>query len=428
MAKLSWDDTVHLQRELRYGLPNKRYLDFVRDHVLTPAKDIYVDPLAVDISQEVIKRVFVIREHVEEEITSPGCRIVIGPVGSGKTTLVNHLSTNQSTISRKGTTITDDSPLTVVLLRSEINMLLAEHDFLEGRTSVASSRIFVHKVFDTYWDYITAHETFLWVMRRSPEWAEWLHRLRWFYQHCLPVQRWLPKEPDLMAFLDGDDSTLPYSSHITSEQALRALVSFITTPLDERVIPVGNEIMPRSFTRVQILIDGTESFSTPGFKRLLVDIQQLYELLYPKIEFKLFSDESWLGNILDDMECVNEGRVPIYSLPVWNEKELKELLLSRFQYYSKVPAFFQGNEEWPITIPAIYLHPGVEETLLSRILESCVERRVGAPLHTLRLMRAVLAACAGCWEDIFQTPINAADVEHLMDLYWGSTNWEEGER
>lgn len=45
-----------------------------------------------------------------------------------------------------------------------------------------------------------------------------------------------------------------------------------------------------------------------------------------------------------------------------------------------------------------------------------------APIHALRLARGLIAACAGCWEDRFPPPLNARQLQEIVDLYWEEEN------
>jgi len=41
-----------------------------------------------------------------------------------------------------------------------------------------------------------------------------------------------------------------------------------------------------------------------------------------------------------------------------------------------------------------------------------------APIHALKLVRGLIAACAGCWPEHFPPPLNAHQLQEIVDLYW----------
>jgi hypothetical protein len=41
-----------------------------------------------------------------------------------------------------------------------------------------------------------------------------------------------------------------------------------------------------------------------------------------------------------------------------------------------------------------------------------------APIHALKLARGLLAACAGCWQERFPPPLNAHQLQEIINLYW----------
>ena len=44
---------------------------------------------------------------------------------------------------------------------------------------------------------------------------------------------------------------------------------------------------------------------------------------------------------------------------------------------------------------------------------------VASPIHTLRLARALVAACAGCWaKQGFAPPLDENQLTTLVEIYW----------
>jgi hypothetical protein len=399
MHPVTWD--------MRYGLPNQIYLEFVRRYILLQeTKHVLIDPFALDVSPDMVGIIHVNRSDVEAEVGQPGTKIIVGPVGRGKTALFRKLSTSPTV-----------QTLVVPLPLTEIGTSVSEHEILRGEVSLLD--LLARHIFECYWQNLlldpVKFDRFYYQLRQH-EW--WKSRLRWFYHRYPPLNPEISEQFELVAWLNAlPPHELP-SLKDSPKDILRGLVRFVTFTASQGF---DVALARQPYAQIQILIDGTERLSSEAIKNLIQDTQKLYDLYLGQMQFKLFADPMLLPQI-EAMECVRQGRVTVYRLPPWNEQDLRQLLDTRLRTYQP-GEYVEGN--WGQLIPDTHLQLAARMRFIETIVKNAreppddAEDDLDAPIHVLRLSRVLLAACAGCWEkDGFKLPLGMKDIDELICLYW----------
>jgi hypothetical protein len=396
--------------EMRYGVPSQKYREFVARHLLhKEAKQPLVDPFALDVDTDRLREIYVIREEVESETCQPGTMIVMGPQGSGKTTLFRELLGRLH-----------DQCLIVGLPLTEVGVSVPEQELMEGKLSLLTPDILVRHIFNTYWENLLCdpkqRTEFVPQLRQD---QSWMVRLRWFYQRFPPVCPEIPEEFELITWLNASPSREPFGPQIAPDYALRELIRLVTfaPPQQGRFgIPT-----PQPYVRVQILVDGAEYLSNNAMTRLIRDAQKLYNLY--RVQLKIFFVSAW-QELVEGMDCVREGRVRVYLLPHWNEQELRQVL------YFRVMGWREGEpaeeREWTRydwgDIPGLEIsaRPKFVETIVKSALRTYeIGDDLDAPVHALRLARGLVAACAGCWKEYgYVPPLDIDSIRELAHIYW----------
>lgn len=459
--------------EMRYGLPNQQYLDFVARSLLSEnRKRFLIDPFALVVPVDLSEGVYVARQPVEEEMGRWDTQIVLGGKGGGKTTLFDRLPA-----------LLPDRTLVI-----QLSPASAENPL--DRATLASA------IFDTYWRNLLQtpfrRGRFLPRLRQD---REWMAQLRWFYHQYTPIRPEIPAEFELMTWLADGSTDQVFSSRITSEDVLRALVNFVISPPSTTASP---------YVHIQVLVDDADD---------LLNLQRLYDLNLDGVSFKLFADltqREWV----EGLDCVRCGQLAVYSLPLWQEDELRRILYHRLKVwvpgdsvdlgeqipsraslrqllveqfdeeedlrtlcfdldvnYGDLPALGRANKarelvafldrrrripelidaceqlypavgwrdvlglrtrvrftefDWGERIPESHLTPRAQTRLVDAIVTGALRTydlrdEWDAPVHALRLARALVAACAGCWAaQGYAPPLNTDQLYTLVDLYWKS--------
>jgi len=311
-----------LRREMLYGLPNLKYLEFVKRHLLPLHKGPLVDPFMLDVPIEKIDAVYVDRKEVYNEIMQRGPKIILGATGSGKTTLMQKVYKTP-----RGRSNDLPLPLAVSLPLTRVNVSASANEFSEGKTSILTPEIVARSIFSTYWDQVLVspqnRQDFLPTLRQD---REWMLKLHWFYHHCSPTHRQILDDFELMTWLSASLPHQPFASDITPEDILRELIRFVTWPPAEMELfgPKRQWLYPR----VQILLDETERLSNQAIIHLIQDIQKLYDLSLNNLDFKFFVDSNWRV-LVENLDCVRQGRISLYELPAWHADELRKILAKR---------------------------------------------------------------------------------------------------
>ncbi|HET91012.1 MAG TPA: hypothetical protein ENN99_09795 [Chloroflexi bacterium] len=466
--------------EMRYGLPNQRYREFVSRYLLPEGEKLSGgDPFSLIPPAERAEGAYVTRRPVETELGRWGNRIVLGRKGSGKTTLFNRLPA----LLPKYTLVV---PMSLASAQNQANLLNLD--------------ILAPAIFDAYWQSLLQSPArrgqFMPRLRQD---REWMAKLRWFYHRYPPTYPEISEDFELMAWLNAGLENQIFGSQIASEEALQALVDFVIS---------SPPAPPLLYAHIQILVDG----AVEG-----LDWQRLYDLDLLGLSFTLFADSSrqeWL----EGFDCVQCGGVAVYRLPTWQGEELRqilerrltasgepdvdvkaqavsceklthlrELLLEWFDEeglrtlcfdlglsYEDLPALGRANKareliaclerrcripdliracerlrpdvpwwdalglrsrtrsaefDWGKRIPGSHLTPLAQTRLADAIVTGTLRtyKRQGeqdewdAPVHALRLARALVAACAGCWAaQGYVPPLNTDQLYTLVDLYWKS--------
>jgi hypothetical protein len=475
--------------EMRYGLPNREYAEFVALYLL-PEGGILpsVDPFTLVVPASIADDVYVERQGVEDDLDRRDAQIVLGRKGSGKTTLFGRFSARLQALPPNRILIV---PLSRLPLGDRVHLL--DFDALSSA------------IFNAYWQDLLHNSSlrslFLLQLRRN---RQWMAQLRWFYHRYPPLHPDIPEEFELMAWLDAGSADQAFGARITAEEVLQALVDFVISSPPKTSPP---------YNHVQILIDDVEHFSDQAGARVIQGVQRLHHLGLGSVSFKLFADVRW-REPLERLDCVQCGRVAVYLLPQWRDDELRQILCRRLTAWAPgeydgldepiashvqlarlrelLVSYFdeaglralcfdlglnyedlsaQGREDkarelvayldrrdrvpdliavcerlcpdvrwravlglkrkgaecdWGRRIPASHLTRLAQERLIEVVVDGALrayqcEDEWDAPVHALRLARALVAACAGCWAaQGYAPPLNADQLYTLVDLYWKS--------
>lgn len=396
-------------QDLWHSLPNKTYLDFIARYLLQRSIDQPpVDPFALNVTGNTVKQVYVPREEVESEIALPGTRVIIGAEGSGKTTL---LKTLPAFLSKRDRTLVVQLPLT------QIGLSAPEDEWMGGRVSLLTPEILVRYIFDAYWEDLARHPfhrvRFLPSLRQH-DW--WMARLHWFYQYYRPLNAEIFADTQLMGRLSASPPGLDVSQ--TPQGALQELLQFVTFAFPRQDRP--NTPPTPLYTKIHLLIGGTEPLSRQAIIRLIQDARRLHDLYSSCLQVSVFANSSWRETI-QTMGSVQQGSVALYCLPQWDMTSLREILDRRLVVWR--PGEFAAPD-WGKLIPQAALEAIAQRKLTETVVEAARKtyeqgNDLDAPVHALRLARGLLAACAGCWSQYGYTPpLNYRQIRELADLYW----------
>jgi len=400
-----------------YGLPNKRYLEFVRRFILMLDGDDQtsptVDPFAIDLPAEFVDRTYIVRELVMSEIGHPATWLILGETGIGKTTIWAKLLSQ-----------TDESVLTVGLDLHRADGELFKGGILSGKTSFLAPALLIPRVFEAFWE-----KTILSVQRRDRYLhrlradRRWMELLRWFYR------RYPPSHPpvddhELMAWLNVPAQAEPLRDQLPLFASLSELLRLITWSVSQKSFD-GLEKFFQVYTKVLVLLDGTRQLSAPAVRRLVEDAQGLYDMDVDNLRFKLFIDMTWEPQIAG-MDCVRQGRTKVFILPPWSEQDLSRLLRLRVYSFQVGGPTTDATKMPEYALGKVLADSGAVRSELRDCLESLIANgSQGIPLHALRLARCVVGACAGCWVEEFQPPLGIADIRRLIDLYQEHTGLDQ---
>lgn len=394
-----------------YGLPNRRYLDFVGRFILRMQDGHAPDPFAIDLPDEFADATFVPQKSITDDIRRPGTRLILGEPGIGKSALLASL------LRQAGESILSVGlPVGLDLHLHQVGAAWSEYDIQVGKTSLLTLDHLVPCIFETYWEKTIRspqqRTKYLPQLRADKQWME---LLRWFYQHYPPTRPEID-DYELMAWLHTLPQAEPLHSGISLLDTLGELIKLITWQVSAELF-FGTREFLQAYTQVQVLVDRSKQLAPAAVQRLVTDAQNLFDLHLDKFQFKLFMDSACKEHVAG-MDCVRQGRVNVVSLPLWSDSELRTLLRRRILSFQsggstidpqEMPEYDLGN----LLADSGSVRPGARGQLESQIIAGAK----GIPLHALRLARCIVAACAGCWPNEFQPPLIAYDINELIELY-----------
>lgn len=404
-------DMKRLTHMMRHELPTHRYREFVLKYVAQEGLFLPLDPFTTDIPPDTLSEIYVDRQALNNELTQAGSQIILGLSGSGKSTLFRLLPELLAT--------PDSLPLVVSLSVGHMGLpiVIGEGDRAE---SLLTPEVIARHIFGTLWEK-RAQTPDDPLLEKAGNHRPYWERFRWFYHHFSPrypdsaldfaMQAWLSMEPKPV-----------WDAHLPPRHLLQQLVKLVTYA-PEKTATFGTVRTYRPYDSVLILIDGAEKLPGPAQVRLLQDIQELHNLYIEKLHFKVFLNESWQA-LARERDCVREGHVGLLMMPDWSPQELKEMLARRMLLLFPDSSSAPPLEE---NLPAECIEPSAKAQLVQTIVRHAQLSReldgMDAPVHALRLTRAILAACAGCFSALsdpaVQLPLSVDRIEQLCLRYRG---------
>ena len=393
---------------MHVSLPNQKYLDFVGRYLLQN-NNMRIDPFAIHVPETQIDSIYVVRSNLGKEMIGLNTKIVLGPQGSGKSTLFHVLPRWLG-----------DQALVVKLPLFQQGDLFVNEDLMTGKSGLFTPKTLTYHIFKTYWSELLLNPLnrtkYLPYFRKD---KNWMLKIKWFFQNYRPLIPFVDEEFEFMAWVSSKFEYEPYGPSITPTDSLHELVSLITTP-----IPLEGRfgITPRNpYPHICILVDETEQLSSQALERLFQDAERIHNLESPRILFTIFTNSTW-EHLLDHIETVKRGEVFVSCLPRWEEVDLCEMLNMRLKT-GNIGEY--ASYDWSIRIPDAYLTPMAKKIFIKIIVDGARQTYVcqddiDAPIHALKLSRGLIAACAGCWEEQgYVPPIDNKRLENLVGIYWG---------
>lgn len=417
----------------------QEYYRFISQCIVFPEanKPLSEDPFAILIDQkDHLGKVYLSRPFFEVRLLAPEHQIILGHVGSGKSSLFEKLPGVQP----EGLAV-----LSVRLALGERPHLREVQTGASGKERVLSLPWVIAAIFDAYWQarLLNASTRLNYYPRLRLD-EGWREEFRWFYQHFPPADPVVYDEHELMAWLQAAPSQ-PLSAY-SEASLLRRLVRLAlrpALPVDEvggvQAEPGGERSSGvdaqktaaprRPYQKIYVWLDGADHLTAQEIPQLLDDVQMLYGLGIPGLRFKLFLDDSWELRVRQ-VEPVSQGAIAVEYIPAWSETELSKLLLLRLQGWNpNVP------QDWPNLIPSNISDYSARRYLLKRICERAVEAYTNpawqtlpdAPVHALRLARRVLEDLAVRYERLQDPQSEPLPKFTLSDLNNLVSHYPDGE-
>lgn len=405
MDPIAWD--------IHYGLPSQKYLEYVSSNLL--GGNVSVDPFSPFVVDST-DNIYVSRGSVESELTQPGNRIVLGSKGGGGTTLVRWLAKEMlySLHSVRYQTL-------AVNLSSVDDMQPLGKEQSSPQLRLWSMQQLIALIFNAYWNQMVIEPlyraTLLPLLRKD---REWMLKLHWFYNHYPPLHYQVLHDFELLTWLASNVPYSPFGPGVKEEDILRELVSFVTTvPFDPR--KVFGETFHWPYRKILLIFDLTGNLSADQFNAFIRFILALRSLALPDWTFRVFLNVRWEKQLVEWL-CVESGYVTLYKLPHWRAQELQDILDGRVAVYGWEFRDRSGEvAQWADHLPGLNdaTHYHFRRILIDGALRAYkCSTNYDAPIHALKLARGLVAACAGCWEDRYPPPLNAHQLQEIVDLYW----------
>lgn len=405
---------------MRHGLPNHQYLEFVARYITLGQSTSLVDPFAITVSSEHASDLIVDRSRLTNETSRASSQFILGLGGSGKTTVFEQLPDWLEAYS--------PHPLVVSLPIDRIGLFPSSAPAENNRIdSWLTMELLAQHIFDTLWEKqlrdpeASSYEPQL--LQNAAEHKAYWERFRWFYHRYPPRYPGSERNFAMLAWLKMPPKEV-WNDALPAHEVLRQLVKLVT--YNPTIETFGRVPKFRPYDSIFVLIDGTESLPPPALKRLLRDIQKLHASYIEGLYFKVCLNSTWQPTV-QKLECVREGRISIYQMPGWSSEELKDLLEQRLLLPFENAPWTEPLQNWLKPVPANSLDPDkrqeIAETINKHAIEASGLDGLDAPIHVLRLARVVLAACAGCFIDLFdpaiKLPLSVDDIEKLCLQYRG---------
>jgi len=442
-----------VQKVIQNELPDQGYLDFVAQYLLQSHpvwRD--VDPFAPILPADYID-VRVPRAVIERAILRPGFQVVLCLPGSGVASLISRLKKDwRSTLVEGGGVNSggDQPPSKKKLLLADLPLYRfqfpksscgGENNWgcaaFTGRAVEGQDcplmRNLIGTIFDAYWEQFlrqpASNRELIARLRKKPE---WMHLLRDFYQGYRPGNPEILDTDyfDLMDWLTTPSHNISVVSSWSIDQVLDELVNrLIAFELDNGMGGQAKSLSEAAFSQVYLLAN-SKSLNDHQIHCLLRVFQYIAEREIPHLQFKLFA-KSNLKDMIANLEGVSDGRIFIYTLPAWEENELKMLLAERINIFtngeSSVPVDLSVWEHYQIPEIQGFLANKLGEELVDLIVKevrNVPEHRPAsghdAPFHLLRLMRALVLVCSNLPPGALKSEnkITKEDLSNLFSEYW----------
>ena len=381
--------------DIRFGLPNPEYIEYASRFLLYN-ENLRVDPFGLAISDDKIKSAYVRRQGLDNRISPYKRRIILGPPGSGKTAFVHW----------QGLEISSKR----LVVNLELNPVIKDKSLGNNGVvaNILKSNLLTAHIFNTYWTQILLDDynrgQFLESLRRN---KEWMQMLRWFYHQYPPMYPQITEEFELMAWLSLPPEN-PFGANISDESVLYELVKFVTKEIGS---------LKCLYNNVHVFIDNTAILSGPETHQLLRDFERLHNLTIPNLYVDLLLNSAWEKAVYE-LECVKKEHIALYNVPKWTLDNLRKLLDKRLEAWLG-ELILEENWEWTDRLPD--LSDTARRHCVDKILKEalCIseEHIMDAPVHALKLTRGLVAACAGCWPQQFQSPLTNKGIDILIEIY-----------
>lgn len=422
----SEDLQTAVKKVIQYELPTPAYLDFVAKYLLqsNPVwKD--VDPFAPVLPAD-YSEVLVPRDEVEHAIMRPGFQVILSKPGSGVASLIARLeSGGESLLAESARAVTEGGqpfpkkkPLMVNLPlhrwhfpHPTCNLQTAPGYIACGNCTAGGQNCplmacLIGAIFGEYWEQFLRpagkNRDLISRFRGSPA---WMHLLSEFYQLYRPQN---PKIIDddyfeLMGWLASSNHTPVTLPNWSPDQILSRLVNQLIVAKAPPGLGKQADVSPEAAYDQVYLLANSKSLSDPQIHCLHEVFQYISEREIPRLQFKMFAKTN-IQEIVAHLEGVQDGRIVIYTLPAWQESELKTLLAERINIFTvgELPISEVTNDT-QYRIPGIqeFIVPSLADQLLPLFAKESMEIAKidpagghDAPFHLLRLFRIFVSICS----------------------------------
>jgi hypothetical protein len=401
---------------MRVQSPVALYLRKLAEYLgLESTARLQTDPFALAYPQG---QSYVVRHEVEEQVRQQIPQFIIGPIGSGKSSLFHILC--QPMPQDLG-----EQRLVVPLSMAKARRFASIDKIKQGRESVLSFTPLAHAIFDAFWQDIVINKLHVLLQFRLLRQSEpWSRTFRHLYRRFRPDSILIADDPELIQWLEN----APHEKRVMAAQEPQAVLNDLI-----QLILSSHHYMARaeewygprvSYSVIDILVDDPETFSERGFHKLLEDAEAICTFYADGLSLKLFlKQRPGLEDWLLSRHCVTQGLAQVTPLPQWAKEELWDLLDQRV--YAASERKYESFQQLVQILPSEAIRGSLRYNLKELIAQGALQvyqrnpqRLRDAPVHILQLAHEVVAAAAGCRPERYPPPIAPNNVIALIAEYW----------